>query len=257
METPERGGTNAVKSDMTVAEILASLNEQGLAGVTDVASDIDRPKSTVHNHLTTLQSEGLVVKEDQQYALSLQFLEYGESARLRRMDHDIVRKKVSEIAEVTEERVQFIVEERNLAVYLFIATGAKAVTTDSKIGRHISLHATAAGKSILANLSPDRRTAIVEGVPLKRHTENTVTAREELLEELSEIRERGYALNKEEHTQGLRAVGAPIIGPDERVIGAISVSGPTHRMKGERLEEEIPDLLLAETNEIELRITFE
>lgn len=258
MRIPDKPGRpNAVKSDVTVAQILHSLHEKRLAGVTEIANHIDRPKSTVHNHLSTLQSAGLVVKQDGKYALSLQFLEYGETARRRRMNHGIIKENVRNLAAQTGERVQYIVEERNLAVYLFIATGEKAVTTDSRIGRHISLHATSAGKSILANLPERKRELILEKTPLSEHTRNTITAPDELAAELETIRERGYATNREEHTRGLRAVGVPVMGPEENVLGAISVSGPTHRMKGDRFEEEIPNLLLASTNEIELTITFD
>lgn len=38
------------------------------------------------------------------------------------------------------------------------------------------------------------------------------------------------------------------------MIGGISVTGPSHRLNGERLESDLPDLLLGAANELELNI---
>jgi len=73
---------------------------------------------------------------------------------------------------------------------------------------------------------------------------------------LETIKERGFSVNDQENLEGLKAIGAPIPGTDERVIGALSVSGPTHRMKDEYFEVELPDLLLGVVNELELNIAY-
>ena len=102
---------------------------------------------------------------------------------------------------------------------------------------------------------PHRHDEII-GRGLERQTQHTIVDPDALRTELDEIRERGYAFNIEESTNRLHAVGAPVTLPDGRVLGAISVSGPSHRMKGDRLEHEIPDLLLGIVNELELNIMY-
>jgi DNA-binding IclR family transcriptional regulator len=118
------------------------------------------------------------------------------------------------------------------------------------------LHSVAAGKSILAHMSEEDVWQIIEDRGLPKITENTITDSETLFEELEMIREQGYSVNDQENLDGLKAIGAPILGADGQVIGALSVSGPTHRMKGEYFESELPDLLLGVVNELELNIAY-
>lgn len=73
---------------------------------------------------------------------------------------------------------------------------------------------------------------------------------------MATIRERGYVFNEGENIVGLNAVGTALIADDGKVIGALSISGPTHWMTGKWTREELPDLLLGMANELELNITY-
>lgn len=251
-----RRGSGTVKSDKRLLQILLGLKELDGAGVTELADHLGLAKSTVHNHLATLHGSNFLTKEGTEYHLGLRFLDLGEAARLHRTESERIKRKVASLAEQTEERAQFIVEEHGYGVYLYRSRGEKAVSTDSRIGRHISMHASSAGKAILAHLPDERVVQITDEVGLPPVTEHTITDPDELIADLERVRERGYATNKEESTVGLHAVGAPILRPDGSVVGALSISGPTHRLKGELFERELPDLIMGATNEIELNISF-
>ena len=203
-----------------------------------------------------LYQMGYAVKEGDEYRLGSRFLKLGEAAKERKDAFDLIEPKVEELAEETEERCQFIVEEHGRGVYLHRETGSRAVWTDSGLGRGIYLHATAAGKSVLATLPEERVERILDQWGLPRLTDDTITDRTALFEELDTIREQGFAVNKEESTEGLRAVGVPIVDSSGRLIGALSVSGPSHRMKGEWFDREIPNLLLGTANELELNLKY-
>lgn len=79
------------------------------------------------------------------------------------------------------------------------------------------------------------------------HT-HTTTDREALFAELEEVSESESTFNKQESTVGLRAIGAAVNGPDGYPVGALSISGPAHRFKGDTFRKEIPDLILASAN---------
>jgi DNA-binding IclR family transcriptional regulator len=164
---------------------------------------------------------------------------------------------VENLAETTQERAQFLVEEHGRGVYLHTATGDNAVQVNARLGKVNYLHASAAGKAIFANIDDERVDEIIDRWGLPRFTTQTITDRNELSEELGKIKDRGYSFNYEESISGLRAVGTPVMGQDGQVIGALSVSGPTNRLKGEWIESDIPDLLLGAANELELNIEFE
>lgn len=249
-------GSDSIKSDRRLLEILEALAEHGPIGVTALAEDLNVPKSTAYAHLRTLEREEYVVKEGTLYSLGVRFLEIGLSVRDRWPKSESIRTKVDELAEVTGERAQFIVEEHCRGVYVHRAIGENAVETDSGVGERVPLNSISAGKSILAFTSDRRREEVFETVGLPSRTDETITDRNELEAELERIRERGFARNDGESTEGLRSIGVPIRDASERVIGAISVSGPSHRLTGDRFERTIPNRILGAVNEIELNIRF-
>ncbi|MUV85342.1 helix-turn-helix domain-containing protein [Natronomonas sp. CBA1123] len=254
MSESERGnGVDSVGSVETLFDILEYVHQKDGVTLSEATSDLDYAKSTIHRHLSTLDQRGYVVNEEG-YHVGLRFLELGEDARNRKQAYQLAKEKVEELAEETDERAQFLVEEHGEAVYLHRAVGDHAVRTDPGIGKRIPLHATASGKSILAAMPPEKVSRIIEQTPFEKITDETITDQDTLYDELEQIRERGYAFNREENLDGLRAIGVPVKGPKGSVIGGLSVSGPSHRFTGERFKEELPSLLLGTANELELNI---
>ena len=252
MGTDDAGRT--VQSDEKLLSILATIREREVTSITELASELDYAKSTIHSHLRTLNEHGFVTQFDDGYHIGLRFLDYGIYARDERQIFRAAREHVDELAVETGERVWCIAEEHDQAVYLYSAEGDHAIHTHENVGRHASLHHIAAGKAILAHLPPERVAEILDGTDLERHTPNTITDRDELIEELEEIRERGVAFNLEESMEGLHAIGVPIKRTDGGVYGAISIGGPANRLTRERLEHELTELLPATANEIEINI---
>lgn len=238
-------------------EVTRTLRELGGARVTELAEALDIAPSTAHKYLATLAQERFVVKEGDEYHVGLEFLDLGTYAKNRKKGYRLSIPKVRDISEETGERAQFVVEEYGRGIYLHTeASEARAVSTDRRAGIRRYLHASAAGKAILANLPEYRIDEIIEEHGLPAETSRTITDREELLEELANVRKSNVAYNNEESVEGLRAVGVPVCGTDGLVLGALSVSGPSNRMKGPLYREEIPDLLLGHANEIELKIRY-
>lgn len=245
-----------VATSETLLEIVELLKMQEGTGITEVATELGYAKSTVHRHVSTLESLGYLIRTDEGYRLGLRFLELGRQAQGRYRGYRLAKDKVEEIANETGERVQFIVEEHSEAVYVWRSHGERAVRTDPGVGSRIPLYATAAGKSILAHVPQPELEALIEQFDFEQLTDETITDPDDLRDELDAIRERGYSFNREENLDSLRAVGVPVLGANDEVLGALSVSGPSHRMKGERLQEELPDLLLGAANELQLNIAY-
>lgn len=251
---PKQG--RSVKTTETVFTVIEYLHEHDGARLRDLAEDLDLAKSTLHRHLATLTQREYVVKEGDEYYIGARFIDLGQHARSRRPAYEMAKQVVDEIAEETGERAQFIIEEHGWAVYIHRTRGSNAVRTDPGIGKRIPMHLTSAGKAILAHYPRDRIEDIIDRRGLEGATPNSITDQESLFEELERIRERGYSFNNQENIEGLRAVGIPILGPADQVIGALSVAGPTRRLKGDRYEEELPDYLLGIGNELELNIAY-
>lgn len=251
-EKPKR-----VQAIQRSVQILDELSETGETRVTELSESTGMAKSTIHRYLDTLQDLHYVVRNGEKYCLSLRFLNIGQSARNRRPEYTLAKTKVDQLAEETDERCQFVVEEHGRGVYAYVAAGSDAVLTDSRVGKRLHMHATSVGKSMLAHMPDSRVHEILDQWGLPQLTQHTVTDREELFAELDTIREEGVAFNREGNVEGLRSVGAPVLDGNGETVGAISISGPTHRMRGSRYGEEIPDLLLGATNELRLRLEYD
>lgn len=244
-----------VQAVQTSCRILDELRSVDGAGISELADRLDLAKATVHSHLATLLDNELVVKRGDQYEISLRFVDFGEYAKNDIDIYDITCTEVERLAEETGEVAQFMVEEHGKGVYLHKASGENAIQTASYTGNRKDLHCTALGKAILSQLSDDRIDDILETHGLPQRTTRTITDRDELFEELEQIREQNVAFDDEEVLQGLRCVAAPIEHPTGKLQGAISVSGPTSRFKGERFTEEIPEIIRGAVNVIEINAT--
>ena len=245
-----------VKSIDTTLDVIQYLHCSGSATIEEIAEAVSISTSTVHRHLVTLRERGYVIIEDGEHRLSFMFLTHGGKVRDKTFAADMVNKKVQQIAERTEERAQFIIEENGERVYLFTHFGSSGVKTDANVGKRGPLHISAAGKAILAHLPQERIEEILDNIKFDRLTEQTITTPTSLEAELEEIREQNYAFNDEELTESLRAVGVPIRLDNGAVYGAISVSGPAHRFSKKYFREELPELLLGAANEIELNLKY-
>lgn len=245
-----------IKATETTFAIVNALMELDGAGVTELANHLGLPKSNVHNYLSTLQQEEYVIKKGSTYTVGIRFLELGAYARDRMDIYEIAKPEVEKLADETGELANLLVEEHGRGSYLHRARGENAVQVEAYTGTRVYLHSTALGKAILAYLPEERVDEIIETHGLPPSTDKTVTTRAELDAILDDIRDRGYAVDDEERLKGLRCVAAPILSNDDRVLGAVSVSGPTNRMKGDRFETTIPEKLLETVNVIELNVTY-
>jgi DNA-binding IclR family transcriptional regulator len=245
-----------VQAVQTACEIVDLLREQGEAGVTELANELDLSKGTVHCQLSTLVQNEFIVKSEEGYQLSLRYLDLGEHVKERLGIYEVVCEEIDDLAEATEELAQFATEEYGQAVYIYKAGGSNAVQTASSIGRREYLHCIALGKAMLACFSEPRIEEIIEYHGLPQFTDHTITTRTELFDELSEIRERGYATDQEEKIEGLHCIATPVMGNQDEVLGAVSVSGPSRRMEGARLNEELPQQVQRSANVVEINAKF-
>lgn len=251
----ERSSSRQIQTIVNMFRIVEALVDRDGAQVTEIATELDLAKSTVHQQLTTLYDEGYVIKEDGEYHVGLKFLTVGEYARQRCEWSDLAEQMVEQLAETTNERAQFFIEEHGRAIYLYTAAGERAVKADRKSGELRYLHSSAGGKAILAHMNRKRVEDVIDRWGLPEETDATITDPDELFAELEEIRERGYSINRQESISGLWAIAVPVVA-NGRVIGAFSVSGPRHRMEKDWFHEELPNHLLGTANELEIKIEY-
>ena len=194
-------------------------------------------KSTAHRILMALEHNGFVEQnpETSKYNLGIKLFKLGHQAVARLSLRDTARPFLRALMEETGETVHLAVLDNDQVLYLEKVEGPHALRMPSRVGRHIPTYCTSLGKAIMSCLGETEAKRIIQRQPIQRYTANTVTNVEELLAELRRTRKRGYAIDNEEIEIGLRCVGAPIRDYTGEVVAAISVAGPSARIKPERV----------------------
>lgn len=235
--------------------LVETIDEMDGARIFELADALDMSKGAVHNHLSTLREAGYVCTNGQEYRLSLRFLSLGGSIRRRMPLYQHGQGPIDQLAQDTGMLANLMKEEGGRGVYLYQSRGPNAVNLDTHVGFRLRLHNIAVGKAILAFLADERVTAILDEWGLPRETEQTITSRDALHDELALIRERGYATDREERTEGLTCIGAPVLVEGE-VLGAISISAPTKCLGSEGFDADMIAEVESTANNIALDIKY-
>jgi DNA-binding IclR family transcriptional regulator len=244
------GGVQSVDRALTILEVLA---QHGECGVTEIAVDLGVHKSTAFRLVTTLEAHRLVEQttERGRYRLGVGVLRLAGATTARLDLVQEARPVCRQLAADTGETVNVAVLSEGSALYLDQIAGSSALQPHNWVGQHIPLHATSNGKVLLSGLDGDRLDEVIGSLP--RYTSRTTTRKARLVADVDQVRQRGYAVAVDELEEGLTAVAAPVRNAHGDVVASMSVSGPTFRLTGERVEEVVP-LLLAAAEEVSHRL---
>ena len=141
-------------------------------------------------------------------------------------------------------------------VYLDVVETDLTVRVVSRVGSRLPAHCTASGKVHLAYMTEEEILALIPQREMKQFTTTTITDRDELVKELALVAERGYAIDNEEMDLGVRCVAAPIRDYTRRIVGAVSISGPSMRFTDERIEKELIPLVIKAGDDLSTRLGF-
>lgn len=243
--------SSPIKTTSTVFCIIETLQSLGEAGITEVADELQLAPSTVHDHLTTLEDEGYVVRHNGRYRLGLRFLSLGMHTKQHQTIAHIVQPVLEEVAKRTGEIAWYMVEETGQGVCADCIS-ANGTRISRSVGNRFELHSNATGMAILSHLPPERQQAIFEERLTSPEIDDPVSDIDALHDELEHIREQGYSTRPDGTSDGLNAIAVPILRSG-KVYGSIGVSGPKYRFDGTS-REEVVKILEEAKNEIQVRI---
>jgi DNA-binding IclR family transcriptional regulator len=171
---------------------------------------------------------------------------------LLRQAKPILEKLVQECNETS----YVAIFKEGFVVYLDVVETDLTVRVVSRVGSRLPVHCTASGKVHLAHMSEEEIDGILPTKELKAYTPTTYTDREKLKKDLKQIAEQGFAIDNEEMDAGVRCVAAPIRDYTRRIVGALSLSGPSMRFTDERMEKELIPLVKQAADELSTRLGF-
>jgi len=224
---------------------------QGL-GVTEVANQLDLAKSTAHSYLATLEDLEYVTNDSGTYRLGLKFFSHGMAIKNSKLPYQIAQPILDSFTNDVSYPVWLVVEEHEHAIFLDCCPLQTEQSLYGRVGKQTPLHIHAAGKSILANLPRQRIQEIIETSGLSKPTPKTITATDELHDELTTIDEQGFALCDGEAVRGVRGVGVPICH-QSTVLGSVATFMLESELIGERYQTEVPNQLQSVARQIETK----
>lgn len=212
------------------SDILSALDAgHPIRSLADLSRTTGLPRSTTHRMCAELVGLGLLERVDGGYRLGLRLFELGELVPRQRGLRETALPYMEDLRAATGATVHLGVLEGVEVVYLQILRTPGGPRLPSRIGGRLPAHATGLGKAMLA-YSPAEVVAARVAAGLPALTPRTIVTPGLLARELSSIRERGVALDREESTLGLLCTAAPVLDGGGHVVGAISVSGISARL---------------------------
>ena len=199
-------------------------------GTVEISTKLGFHKATTSRILLTLTRKGILTQdpETKKFHLGPSALDIGRAV-LDSLSGDIAaiaRHHIDQLRDELGETVvleQFMVES---TVIIHMAEGLQRVRLAGGIGDRLPMNATAGAKAILAFLDPEVALELIEShAAFESFTPKTITDTDQLMTQLQEIREKGYASDSEETEYGISAVGVPVFNYEDLPVAAIVVVG--------------------------------
>lgn len=225
-----------INSVLKAIEIMDSFSAQEpRLSVTEISRRLGYPKSTVHNLLNTLASQGLIEKVDgDAYALGARIITMTQKVWINVELRDRAAPLLRSLADVGRESVYLTARSGDYVLYIYAVESSRRLLARTAVGDEVNMHCTGVGKALLAQLPDAEVEAILERVGLPRFTKHTITDAAALKRELAETRQRGYSIDRQEHEINGFCLGAPIFDGKGQTVGACSISGTDPEILGAR-----------------------
>jgi DNA-binding IclR family transcriptional regulator len=205
--------------DRSVA-VLAAV-EGGARALGEIASATGLPRPTAHRLLRALEAHAFVRRSDGGYALGPALVRLGSAASRDLPLAVAARPALERLTRDTGESSQLYVRMGDERVCVEAVESPNELRTIVEVGASLPLTAGSAAKVFLASTDEEDRERLIRSSP----------RRDELRREAADAAGCGWAQSEGERQPGVGSVSAPVRAHDGRVVAAVSVSGPTSRMR--------------------------
>lgn len=205
---------------------LVSKSPDGIT-LDEICRRLKLPKTSAYDIVTTLVRTGMITvsrEQRQRYHIGLTAYRIGINYTNNLDFIQVVDPVLKAFSREVGKTVFFGVLSGAEIIYIRKFEPENPIITTATVGTKNPVYCTSLGKAILAFESPQVCQSVLEDVTFKKFTQRTIESREELIQELGRVRQRGYALDARELEEHMECVGAPVFDEDGAVLGAISLS---------------------------------
>jgi IclR family transcriptional regulator, KDG regulon repressor len=230
-----REQVTSVERALSILELLAS-KHQGLS-TSAISRSAHLPKSSTSYLLRTLVSRGYVRRDAEtgQHTLGIRVLSLGGQAMQGMALREVAIPHLRSIVERTRLGSHLAILDHGDAVYIERIESPGFIKMDIWAGRRVAPQLTAVGKALICHLERQEVQEIVARHRISPASSKTIMSLPRLLAELAATRQRGYAIDDEEHAVGVRCVAAPVFAASGEVVAAIGISGTVSQVNDDSL----------------------
>jgi DNA-binding IclR family transcriptional regulator len=239
----ERSGVQSVERTLDILESLVEFGSE--VGLVEISQTVSLPLATVHRLLGTLIRRGYVKqnRQNRKYALGFRALQMGNDMRQRFSLRLEARPFLQRLMERSGESANLAVLDDGEVVYIDQAQSSRILRMFTQLGNRVPSHSTGSGKVMLAFATPETVAGVLRRFGMPKRTSNTITDPLRFAEELERVRKTGYALDDQEHEEGVRCIAVPVRDGSGQVVASLSISGPVTRMDDEQVHGMTTEIL--------------
>lgn len=246
----------SLEKGLTILNLLKVSREP--VGVREIARRLQLSPAVAQRLLNTLGAHGYVEQESstRRYHVGYAVLGLAQHVfqRSRLLTH--AEKELKELASGGCFNGFLAVRRGDVGVYVLAVQSDSPVVIRAQPGQTMPLHSTAAGKSLLLDISDAAIISLLGNDPLQRFTERTVVDPDKLLEQLQVSRALGYTTAISENLEGIISVAAPIYDASHSLLAALSVAFPRAVYPKVKINN-VAQSIIAAAERISTRLGFE
>lgn len=188
--------------------------------------------ATIHNIARTFCERGYLRQdpETRQFHVGTRLMLLGRHSAGRSSLTEPIGPVIDTLAMKLNESILLATHEGERIIRLYHASGRQALHAQDPDDLTRYAHGTATGKVLLAALPEHGLKQFLSDHALERFTPATLVDSDRLHDEIAVVRERGYALTRDECADGVSAVAIPVLDPWGGVAAGLGASAPTLRM---------------------------
>ncbi|MBZ9657178.1 IclR family transcriptional regulator [Phyllobacterium lublinensis] len=236
-----KASENAAPSSVQVLDrslnLLSIIADNDGSTLTDLADHTGMAPSTVHRLLNSLANHGMLMHDTEsgEWTIGVRAFEIGNAFLRYRKLGTISRPFLKRLMDECGETANVAIEDEGDVVFISQIESHAPMRAFFRPGRRGPIHASGIGKAILSTWSDTAIGQTLGGRTLTHFTDHTLDTLPALLNDIQKIRTRGWSIDDEEHTLGMRCIAAPLFNEHGEAIAGISVSGPAVRLPKEKL----------------------
>jgi len=255
----KREKTDYIVQHVDIAfDILLLLAKKAPLKLKEIEEKLNVSSNQIEKILEILIERGYVDfnRRKKVYYLGIKNFEIGHSYLSHTEIRDIAKPYLQKLSETVNENIYLAIRSGFEIVYIDAYEVNRSVVVKSRVGRLLPMYASASGKVHLADMEPEELEEFFKEVKFVPYTENTITDKEKLIEQLQEVKKNGFAIDNEEWEKEVRCLSVPVRNYTGKVVAAVTLSFPAYRISFDKLLTEIKDLFIDTANQLSEKLGY-